>query len=209
MKWDGSVYRLFDILRFPLVLLIVFLHCKGSSDFYPIDWHNFTMMDGYNFLRHYLSNVISCVAVPTFFLMSGYLFYYRTDHFSIRLYKDKIIRRIKTLLVPYFFWNTLFLAGTIFFVVSSSYYSNQWLAIVDLLNENGWWRVFWDCQLMEGDINAPVGYAQDNSAPLLVPMWFVRDLFVVCLFSPILWSLVKRMGIAYVCLLGGGYVLQF
>lgn len=209
MKWNDNIYRLFDILRFPLVLLIVFLHCKGVPEIHPIDWHHFGAMDSYNFLRHYLSNVISCVAVPTFFLMSGYLFYYRSDFFSIKLYKDKIVRRIKSLLVPYFFWNTLYLVGNVFFVVRGSEYTNMWAAVIALLKDYGGWRVFWDCQLMEGEFDIPIGFAQDNSAPLLVPMWFVRDLWVVCLFSPVLWWLTKKLDIVFICLLAGCYVFQF
>ena len=208
MKWDENVYRVFDMLRFPLVLLIVFLHCKGTPDFDPIDWYHFGVMDGYNFMRHYLSNVISSVSVPTFFFMSGYLFYYRSSTFTLKLYKEKIMRRIRTLLVPYLFWNILFLVGILFFVVRSSECSNMWSDVIALLKEYGGWRVFWDCQLMNIEIEQPIGFIQDNSAPLLVPMWFVRDLWVVSLFSPVLWWLVKKFGIAFVCMLGGCYVFQ-
>lgn len=209
MRWNDNIFRLFDILRFPLVILIVFLHCKGTPVFCPIDWQHFGVMDGYTFLRHYLSNVISCVSVPTFFLMSGYLFYYRLDFISLKLYKEKILRRLKSLLVPYFFWNTLFLVGIIFFEVRNSECTNMCATVTELMNDYGGWRVYWDCQLMEGEFDIPIGFAQDNSAPLLVPMWFVRDLWVVCLFSPALWWLIKKIGIAFVSLLAVCYIFQF
>ena len=58
MRWNDNIFRLFDILRFPLVILIVFLHCKGTPVFCPIDWQHFGVMDGYTFV---------CVSTNLFF----------------------------------------------------------------------------------------------------------------------------------------------
>lgn len=74
--------------------------------------------------------------------MSGYLFYYRSDFISLRLYKEKILRRLKLLLVPYFFWNTLFLAGIIFFAVRSSECVNMCATVTELMNDYGGWGVY-------------------------------------------------------------------
>ena len=52
-SWKEIKYDVFDWLRFPLVLLVVFLHCKGKPDDMHIDWINFGLLDGYNLLRIY------------------------------------------------------------------------------------------------------------------------------------------------------------
>lgn len=49
------------------------------------------------------------MAVPLFFI-SGYLFFFRTA-FSVDVYKKKLKSRIKTLLIPYLFWNFVVLVG--------------------------------------------------------------------------------------------------
>lgn len=45
-----------------------------------------------------------------YFFISGYLFFFRTT-FSVDVYKKKLKSRIKTLLIPYLFWNFVVLVG--------------------------------------------------------------------------------------------------
>jgi hypothetical protein len=209
MNWANSVYRIFDVLRFPLVVLIVFLHLKGEPSDMKIDWCQFAPVDCFNFLRCFVSCVICNMAVPTYFLMSGYLFYNRVEKLSIKLYINKMKRRVKSLLIPYFFWISLFLTGNLFFIIRNSDYTNVWQAIMAYIGEHGFWHVFWDCNLMDIPVLIPIGFMQDNSAPLLVPMWFVRDLFVVSLFSPVLWLGVRKIGWLFASFLGFCYIFQF
>lgn len=208
MSWKEIKYNAFDWLRFPLVLLVVFLHCKGTPDDMHIDWINFGVMDGYNFLRIYISNIISGVAVLLFFMISGYLFYNRIIEFSYRTYLVKIKRRVKSLLLPYVFWILLFMAGNIILIIHSSDSVSVWRVVKAYMVEHGYWHLFWDCWSPEITKNLPIGFLQDNSAPLLVPMWFVRDLFVVSLFSPLLWWGVKKADIVFVVIMGICYVFK-
>ena len=52
--------------------------------------------------------VLTDCAVPMFFVISGYLFFLRQDDgFTWAQYKAKMLRKCKTLLLPFFIWNIL------------------------------------------------------------------------------------------------------
>ena len=53
-----------------------------------------------------MSHVISRAAVPTFFLISGYYFFLNT-RFTLATYKDKLRKKIRTILLPYLLWNII------------------------------------------------------------------------------------------------------
>lgn len=48
---------------------------------------------------------VTHIAVPTFFLISGFLFFVNFQEWSWEGYKKKMSSRVKTLLIPYVFWN--------------------------------------------------------------------------------------------------------
>lgn len=208
MCWNNYIYRIFDTLRFPLVILIVFLHLKGEPSSMQIDWNNFSFIDGYNLLRTYVSCVICNIAVPLFFLMSGYLFYNRIGELTKDIYLKKIKRRLKTLCIPYFFWISLFMIGNVIFIIRSPESVSVWNSFFRYFKENGGMRIYWDCYVLGGG-ETPIGFVQDNSAPLLIPMWFVRDLIVVTLCSPFLWWLIRQMGLMIVLIISICYVFQY
>lgn len=68
-------------LRFPLVLMVVFIHSSGFGEF-QTDSFNFSALADinlYDFLRILVSRILCQVAVPLFFIISGYLFYTKFD----------------------------------------------------------------------------------------------------------------------------------
>ena len=208
MTGNKIIYRIFDSLRFPLVLLIVFMHCKGEPSDLSINWHSLGVMDFFNIFRNYISNVVSDIAVPTFFFMSGFLFYYSDNHFSFPKYINKIFRRFRKLLIPYFFWITLYLILTLYFFFHKSDFNVSINGISTYLREYRYWHIFWDCNVFE-EVGRPIiGFSQDRSSPLLFPLWFVRDLFVTSLLSPVLWYCIRKIGVVFVVLLGLCHVFQ-
>lgn len=208
MSWNRNVYRVFDTLRFPLVVLIVFLHLKGEPHNMQINWYHFGLFDGYNMLRIYVSCIICNIAVPLFFLMSGYLFYHKVGDITMGLYLEKIIRRVKTLCIPYLFWISIFLVGNVIMIIRSPECISVYDSFSNYFMKFGAFKIYWDCYVLGGG-EPPIGLVQDNSAPLLIPMWFVRDLFIVSLFSPLLWWLNKKKGVLFLSFLAICYVFQF
>lgn len=114
MKWRDNIYQIFNFLNFPLVLLVAFLRCKEEPSDLHTNWLYFVINDAYNFFRSYISYILCIVAVPNFFLMSNYLFYNNIVEQSYDLYFGKIRRRLKTLIIPYVSWITIYLAGNFF-----------------------------------------------------------------------------------------------
>jgi fucose 4-O-acetylase-like acetyltransferase len=95
-----------DMLRFPLIVGVVFIHCyqitmtmaQGSIG----TAHSAAWADS---VRFFISQGVARVAVPLFFLISGYLFF--QGQWSWGKYGSKLRRRADTLLVPFLFWNVL------------------------------------------------------------------------------------------------------
>jgi hypothetical protein len=91
-----------DFLRFPLIVGVVFIHTRivdGGGE--PFDFA------GYAFCREFFSDILARVAVPMFFFISGLLFFLNVEKFDLKTYFTKLRSRVKTLLIPYLFWNIL------------------------------------------------------------------------------------------------------
>jgi surface polysaccharide O-acyltransferase-like enzyme len=60
-----------DLIMFPLIVAIVFIHSYNRA--YT------TMGSAAMFVRNFISYGLSSIAVPTFFLISGFLFFYELE----------------------------------------------------------------------------------------------------------------------------------
>ncbi len=68
--------RTIDLLRFPMAVMVVFIHMNPVV----VKWADadFSLISGnglYNLLGILISNILTHMAVPTFFLISGFLFF--------------------------------------------------------------------------------------------------------------------------------------
>lgn len=99
-----------------------------------------------------ISQTLVKVAVPAFFVMSGYLYFANVEKLTKEVYWQKLKRRVKTLLIPYIVWNLL-------------------MAL----------------KLQEISLATFI-------APANMPLWFLRDLIMVSMVTPILYIGVKRLG---------------
>ena len=155
-------------LRFPLIFLIIMLHSysvqrlDGNHDIYFKVLYPFSLWLGET-------------GVPGFFFISGYLFY-----LSKKSYKQKLRDRFYTLIVPYLLWNLLLL-----FIYLAVYALGYPLVIFKTnIADYSWMdyiRVFWDRGEFDGG----------NSAPLLCPLWYIRNLLIMSVLSPILYYIIK------------------
>lgn len=94
--------RILDKLRFPLACMVVVIHCKINQGGWVLpQWSNFTYSDLSVVIQILFSTILSGIAVPMFYLMSGYFFFYKIDVFDSNVYRAKLKKRISTLLVPY------------------------------------------------------------------------------------------------------------
>ena len=171
-------------LRFPLMLCVVMLHCFCTVQLAPGDHLLFYQ------LVYPFGLWLGESGVPAFFFISGYLFY-----FSKKTYQEKISSRVHTLLYPYLLWNSLFLALYIgLFLIGHPQdilgKSIGDYGVVDYI------RAYID----RGE------YSDGNNGPILCTYWYVRNLFILCLLSPIWYYLNKNLKALFVLILLGWWL---
>lgn len=185
-----------DWLRFPLAIAVVFIHSFGNKEINLDYLHSNPLSLGsiYDFLRITLSNIGTHFCVPVFFMFSGFLFFYKAKDFNFSIYKQKLHKRFKSLFIPYICWIVFYIlnaeirkvAGVI---IKGKPTSGIWQYLID----NGGLHMFWDSSIWGLNMQNWIGWATPMTGPILVPLWFVRDLMVVILLTPIIYSLIKRL----------------
>lgn len=160
-----------NIARFILVVGILFVHFPIS--FVAADGINLTESDTpmYNLIssRFFLSD--TCLS--GLFLLSGYLFFKNIPgEYSEKLYFKKINARLWSICVPYLFWNVFWLVYNLL-----KTYKLQGAADSDLLeitNISDFFACFWKR-----------GWGVYPDFPIAGYTWYLRDLFIFSLLSPI------------------------
>ena len=215
-----------DLVRFPLAVMVVFIHSvvyPEETFFMPTDYTHLSGMDLYNLIRSLGSHVFSAIAVPTFFLISGYLFFKRLEIWNWHIWRKKIQNRFHTLAVPYFIWCVLSVLwrpdvwesyiripickiGAVIFKGKPLRDVADYFHSMEPLNID-WLHELWDIHKWGGlHLNWLGGHVAYSTAPELLPFWFVRDLIVLVLLTPFVYWLVKKFGFLFVGLIMLFYV---
>ena len=193
MKIGGLTSKNISLLKFVLMIEVVLIHARipDSIKIRDICIENHPIYDTISYI---VGNIVCESAVPLFFFLSGYLFF-NTDSFSFGTYKDKIKKRLSTLLIPYLVWNIITIL--VYFVVQSFFINfvssqNKMICNYDFID---YLDAFWSgsCKPLWG------------GTPICPQLWFLRDLIVLVLISPILFYLLKKIPIYFVGILGGLY----
>ncbi len=186
--------KVFDFLRFPLIIGVIFIHNYGLEG----DWSELcevvnpqTQMPLFYISNVLFSQVLGNIAVPLFFFMSGYLFFYNTD-FNKEVYKRKLKSRCKTLLMPYLFWNA---APVLLF-----------LTIAKLPFLSPFFNRTFDFNLAFL-VDAFIGNSE--GFPLAYQFWFIRDLMVVVVFTPLIYWFLQRTKSIGLAMIGLCWLLDF
>ena len=188
MNPDTLQSKTIDFLRFPLIIGVVLIH----SQFTELVINGVDMMNGHNFpiyqiVAKLFSDIFSRIAVPLFFFFSGYLFFYHKE-FTWHEYGLSLKKRVRTLLIPYLFWN---LAIILLFFLAQTFLSSLMSGATKLISDytlTDWLRAFWN--------------GVDNSFPICYQFWFIRDLMIVSCLSPLIYWLVKGTSWVGVLVLG-------
>ena len=128
--------------------------------------------------RFLITSILARIAVPLFFFTSSYLLFKKNDPYPVLLKK-----KIRSLAVPYFLWNALLIL--IYFLAQQIPFLKQYFAtvIISELDLKGLLKLF----IVRN------GFGVGCSGPLIYQFWFVRDLFLCVVFSPIIKRLFKRL----------------
>ncbi len=185
-----------DFLRFPLIMMVVFIHMSPKT-INLID-AKYTLLSGpgiYNVVKILFSHIIPSIAVPTFFFISGFLFFSNFQEWSWNGYKKKIGSRVKTLLIPYMLWNLipflLIVGKCLLCDINNGNPTTETLAFFS----NNIWRIFYVFHEWVGSNTDWLGNQLSSTAPLNVPLWFIRDLFVISLLTPIIYIAIRQLKI--------------
>lgn len=171
-------------LRFPLTVMIVMFHCycfqpAGSLSLYATAAYPFGLTLGET-------------GVPAFFFISGFLFFY-----SQRPYADKMRTRLRTLVVPYVLWNALVLLAYAALSIAGHPQDIAGKSIADY-GVVDYVRAFID----RGD------FSGGNGQPMLCPYWYVRNLVLLCIVSPLLRPLLSGVkGLAVIAVLFAWWIV--
>jgi len=133
------------------------------------------------------------------FLFRDFYFFYKTN-FSFSSYLSKLKKRAKTILVPYLFWNAMVI-GFFFFAQTffASLLSGENKMIIDYSIKD-WLEAFWA---------RPYPTDHPNYRPIAFQFWFMRDLMVTMVFSPVIYILVKYLRSFGVCIMGVLWLFGF
>ena len=177
-----------DWLRFPMIICVAFIHNWGyggrvtSSN---INWATPSSTDFYHLIRIVFTDVIPHIAVPFFFLVSGYYFFYYTEKWDYNTYKKKIKKRVKTILIPYLLWNLL--------VLFYDYGYHLWLTIFRSIpfESINFFRAFWNINVTPEKLNL-IGLPYHSTFPINGPLWFLRDLILLIFLTPIIHKCITK-----------------
>lgn len=155
-------------LRFPLIILVIMLHCYSVvhlEGMHPV------YFDGIYPFALWLGET----GVPGFLFISGYLFF-----LSKKTYIRKLQARFHSLFIPYILWNALLLTAYIISYTSGHPQDINGRNMADF-NLMDYLRLFWDRGTFDNG----------NFVPLLCPYWYIRNLLILSILSPIVFLLIR------------------
>lgn len=206
IDYDKLQSTTIDLLRFPLAIMVIFIHMLPPV--VGVDGADFPVLSGsgiLNITEITLSYVIPFIAVPCFFLISGYLFFANFQKWSFEGYKSKLRSRIKTLVLPYILWNLvpflIVLGKMTFRVVVRGKPSDE---LISMLSKDIW-HIFYDTYHWDAGVSW-LGEKLYLAGPFDLPLWFLRDLIVVTLFTPVIYFMIRKFKIYFIALLALAFV---
>ncbi|WDF68351.1 acyltransferase family protein [Sphingobacterium oryzagri] len=169
-KGQKATSEIIEMLRFPLIILVVFVHMLPFEQ-KSIPWDG-TWYTAYVLITELISHHIGRLAVPLFFIFSGYFFFLKIDNWNRKIYIRQIKKRLLTLLLPYILWNFIFIVAVFLKNVAMKNIGLAYDENYNLINTTAIYDLFW---LM------PINY----------PLWYLRDLIAMVILSPLFFFFFK------------------
>ena len=180
MGIDKKISLRITILRFSLIVGIVFIHSAANTLHFSDGAGGIQSVSAaVSFIQCFISQVLARISVPFFFTISGFLFFQKYEC-SLAIILGKLKSRVKTLIVPYLIWNTL--ALLVYFILQSIPSLSQFFsgAIKPVSQYNAY-----------DYVNGYLGLRKSANSPFVYQFWFLRDLFIMVLISPLFWLAIR------------------
>ncbi|WP_349572444.1 acyltransferase family protein [Azotobacter salinestris] len=178
---DRELSQAIGFARITLIVGLVFLHYLKFPN------AQVSPFEGMDVAHHPLATFVNSFvlffffsAVPLLSLISGWLFFSFAErpHAARFELPRRIRRRLLSLYLPLVFWNAMFLAVLLALFIWRS--DDPLLDVLNIRFERAGWFDY---------LNAVFGLTRH---PVGFQFWFVRDLFVTVLISPVLWLLLRH-----------------
>lgn len=164
----------FDLLRFPLAIVILVVHVFSVTGY---QWsQGISQVQLISIVQDFINAFLRGHSVPIFFFISGYVFFLGRN-LTFTSYWKKLKTRFFSLFLPYMIWNTIALLVAIF--VSIKFKRELSINIENVIS------CFWECN---GEI---IGLPNNLKLPINGPTWFLRNLMLVVIITPLLNVLLK------------------
>lgn len=188
-RFSGSDSDRIKILKVIAIIFVLFMHSFAPE--INLSNQSIQLKDISPFLYQFeyvISNGIARCGNAIFFFISGLLIYSKK-----RLFMDVIRKKVRTLLIPFLFWNTFWIIIFIIFQeipYTSNFFSGSYSRILD-----------------SNFIGILKLYGIGLEPPLANQLWFLRDLCLAALLSPFIWKFVQASPIIMSLIGWGGYIL--
>lgn len=186
-----------DLLRFPLAVVVLAVHASfdgvhNATDHIPL----FKVFNGL------IDGLLLDQSVPIYFFISGFVFFINIE-MNAETYKRKLRNRFKSLFIPYLIWNSLAIVKLLVFALpflSFLFVDQRTFSELDL-SPSALAYSFWDTS--KGPLPWPSGTGE--MYPIDTPLWFVRDLMIVVLATPLINLVIKKIHSYAVIILGAAW----
>ncbi|WP_137131355.1 acyltransferase [Rhizobium sp. FY34] len=168
MTVDQNISSRINLMRILLICGIVFVHVP-----YDVDASPFLQANGaFDWMRVFLGESLFRIGVPCLSAISGYLLFQRGyDAFD---YRKTLISKSRTVLLPFLLWNFALLILV--------------LAVQRMDMGLGYFPDLWGATRADW-LDHTLAF---NDFPVNLPLYFLRDLLVCIILSPILAFLVRH-----------------
>lgn len=129
-------------------------------------------------IGNFISFSVMKPVVPCFFILAGWLFFPKIKKFDIQSYFTKLRSRCSTLMVPYFLWCLICL---IIYYLKFKCFN---LSGIDIFLQDGTVDIV---NLLKGFWGVP----SFHNMPYAYTFWFIRNLMVFVVLSPIAWIIIR------------------
>lgn len=187
-----------DLLRFPLAVIVLTVHVispngltvNGTS----VDASTFPAVE---FIMNFINGFLRSQSVPVYYFISGFVFFLGVN-FNWDIYINKIKNRFHSLFIPFTCWNMLALLWMLF--KSLPCFENLAPGLNSISHDYSLKAIimtFWDAS--QGVI--PIDSSTNQFYPINSPLWFIRDLMIVVITTPLIYLFIKKLRIYAVYIL--------
>lgn len=172
-RLNGYLSEKLKALSLVAIVLVVFIHSYNEEVKFASGEIIGQQAQWVLFIENFVSKGIARIAAPIFFAISGLLFYLSFD-FTWQGIVAKFKSRFKSLVIPYLIWSVsgvLFILSLQLIPWSKNFFTKELIIHYS------------SSKLLHTILFDPVPYQ----------LWFIRDLFMLILFSPLIWHLTKSL----------------